>query len=214
MSKLTVYDKTGASVGDVEVADVFLQTSKGEQAVHDVVVAQMSRRRSGSASTLTKGEVAGSGKKPWRQKGTGRARAGYRQSPVWRGGATAFGPRPRDYGKKVNRKVARLALQRAFAEKVTAGAVKVVDRLTVDEPRTKACAALLKALDVTGPVLIVTDEIDRNLALSARNLPRVELVTGRTVSVYELLRFPTVVLTRAGMDQITGRLGAKTEGAA
>jgi large subunit ribosomal protein L4 len=115
MSKLTIYNMQGAAVGDMDVDAGLLVLKKGTQAVHDVIVNGLARGRAGTASTLAKGEVAGSNKKPWRQKGTGRARAGYRQSPVWRGGGVAFGPHPRRYGGKVNRKVAKLAFQRAFS---------------------------------------------------------------------------------------------------
>ena len=212
MSKLTVYDMNGASVGDLDIADELLQTGKGQQAVHDVVVAHMAKKRAGSASTLTKGEVAGTGAKPWKQKGTGRARAGYRQSPVWRGGAVAFGPRPRDYGKKVNRKVAKLALQSAFAAQVESGVLKVVDQFSLEEPRTKQFVAMMKSLEVATPALFITDQIDRNLALAARNIPRVEVVSGQDVNVYQLLRYRSIIATKSGMAQIANRLGAQMEG--
>ena len=136
MNKLKTYDMSGAVSGDVELADELLVLGAGEQAVHDCVVATRNARRQGSASTLTKGEVAGSNKKPWRQKGTGRARAGYRQSPVWRGGATAFGPKPRSYAVKVNKKVGRLAFRRAFSEKVMAEQIKVLDELSLADDTT------------------------------------------------------------------------------
>src|SRR5512137_1096628 len=124
MSKLAVYDMKGGSVGEAEFPEALLVGRKGEQAVHDAVVAYRAGLRSGTASTLRKGEVAGSGKTPWRQKGTGRARAGYRQSPVWRGGSVAFGPHPRSYAQNLPRKVARLAFQAAFSARVAAGEVK------------------------------------------------------------------------------------------
>jgi large subunit ribosomal protein L4 len=212
MSKLTVYDLSGASVGDLEVADGLLEKEKGAQAVHDVVVAQRANRRAGTASTLTKGEVTGTGSKPWRQKGTGRARAGYRQSPVWRGGAVAFGPRPRDYSKKVNRKVEKLAFRRALTEKLEAGQVKVVDSLAIGEPKTRAFAAVMKSLGIAAPALVVTNEPDRNLALAARNIPGVEVALSKDVNVYQLLRYPTVVVSRSGMEHLTVRLGGAEGG--
>ncbi|MCK5528841.1 MAG: 50S ribosomal protein L4, partial [Kiritimatiellae bacterium] len=137
MSKLKLYNIDGTASGDIELADELLVLGAGEQAVHDVVVATRNAARQGSASSKHKGEVAGSNKKPWRQKGTGRARAGYRQSPIWRGGAAAFGPKPRSYAVKVNKKVSRLAFGRAFSEKVLHNQVMVLDSLTMAEPKTK-----------------------------------------------------------------------------
>ena len=211
MSKLTVYSMDGASVGDMDVADGLLSLDKGAQAVHDVIVAQAANRRAGTASTLSKGEVSGTGAKPWRQKGTGRARAGYRQSPVWRGGAVAFGPKPRDYGKKVNKKVSKLAFRRAFSERVDAGQVKVLDKLEIAEPKTRLVAALMKALEVPGAALLVVDEVTPNIALAARNLPRVELARAIDVNVSQLMRYPQIIATKAAIDRITGRLGGSTE---
>ena len=173
------------------------------------MVAHRAAKRAGTASTKSKGEVAGSNKKPWRQKGTGRARAGYRQSPVWRGGGVAFGPKPRDYSKKMNRKVARLAFRRAFSEKLTAGQVKVVDNLTVDEAKTKAFVAMMKALGIERKVLVVVDTADDKLLLAARNISGVEVVKAAEASVYQLLRYPEIVVDRAGMDILMARLESK-----
>jgi large subunit ribosomal protein L4 len=203
----------GASVGDMDVADGLLSLEKGAQAVHDVVVAQAANHRAGTASTLSKSEVAGTGAKPWRQKGTGRARAGYRQSPIWRGGAVAFGPKPRDYGKKINKKVAKLAFRRAFSERVDAGQIKVLEKLEIAEPKTRLVAALMKALEIPGAALLVVDEVTPNIALAARNLPRVELARASDVNVSQLMRYPQIIVTKAAMDRITGRLGGSTEGA-
>lgn len=212
MSKLNVYNMSGASVGDFDIADELLQTGRGQQAVHDVVVAHMAKKRAGTASTLRKGEVAGSNKKPWKQKGTGRARAGYRQSPVWRGGGVAFGPHPRDYDKKVNRKVAKLALQSAFAAQVECGVIKVIEQIALDEPKTKQFVAMMKTLEVATPALFITDQVDRNLALAARNVPRVDVVSGQDVNVYQLLRYRSIIATKSGITQIANRLGAQMEG--
>ncbi len=214
MSKLTVYDMKGASTGEFDLPEAVLCLDRGEQAVHDAVTATRAAGRAGTASTLHKGEVAGSNKKPWRQKGTGRARAGLRQSPVWRGGGAAFGPKPRDYDKKVNRKVARLALRRAFSEKVAAGQIKVVEAFAVEVAKTRAFAAVLKALGVSAPALVVVGDAGQNILLASRNLARVEVVRGRDVNVYQLLRYPSVLVDRCGMAQIMERMGSKTEGAA
>ena len=207
MSEVKVFDVKGGEVGKYEVPAELLELEKGAQAVHDVVVAMNNARRAGTACTREKGEVAGSGAKPWKQKGTGRARAGYRQSPVWRGGGTVFGPRPRYYGQKVNKKVARLAFRRALSEKVNDGELRVVEQIAVSEPKTKEFAALLSAQGVSGrPVLVVVDELDRNLRLAARNLPRTEVVKASDVNVYQLLRYPVVIVNSAGMDQLKARL--------
>jgi large subunit ribosomal protein L4 len=210
MSTLKVYDTKGGAVGEMDMPDALLCLDKGEQAVHDAVVAHMAACRAGTASTLLKGEVAGSNRKPWRQKGTGRARAGYRQSPVWRGGGIVFGPRPRDYRVGLGRKVARLAFRRALSEKIQAGDVRVVDTLALSEAKTKQLVAVLKALDVGKRALLVVEKMDETLKRAARNISAVELVQARDVGVYQILRYPVVIVTRGGMDVLKGRLDGRT----
>jgi large subunit ribosomal protein L4 len=197
MSTLKIYDAKGSSVGDFDIPDDMLVLDRGEEAVHDTVVAYLAGQRSGSASTLRKGEVAGSNKKPWKQKGTGRARAGYRQSPVWRGGGVAFGPHPRNFALKVNKKVSRLAT----------GQVRILDQLAVADAKTKSFAILMKSLGISGPALFLVDKVERNVAVASRNIPRVEVTTVKDVNVYQLLRYPIVVVTTAGMNHIRARLG-------
>jgi len=206
MSTVKKYDASGAESGAVTVADELLELERGQQAVQEVVVALNLRRRAGTASTLEKGLVSGSGAKPWKQKGTGRARAGYKQSPVWRGGGVVFGPLPRVYGAKVNRKVRDLAFRRALSEMLASDAVRVVEPLAVDEPKTRAAAALLKAQGVSGPVLLVTAVLDEKLVRAVQNLPRVELRAARDVNVYQLLRYPLVLADEAGLAELTARL--------
>lgn len=206
MSKLSVYDMKGATLADVEFPDALLADGKGGQAVHDVVVAHRAAVRAGTASTLRKGEVAGSGKKPWKQKGTGRARAGYQQSPVWRGGGVAFGPHPRSYAKKTPRKVARLAFRRALSDLVTDGRVRIIDQLVMAAPKTKAAVAFLKSLGLTQGALILVDKLDTNLASAVRNLPNVEATTAQSVSTYQLLQYPVAVITRSALDGLCARL--------
>ncbi|HAS81317.1 MAG TPA: 50S ribosomal protein L4 [Verrucomicrobia bacterium] len=206
MSMVKKYNAAGAATGEVEIPAGLLEMEKGSQAVHDVVVALTNARRAGTACTLTKGEVNGTGAKPWKQKGTGRARAGYRQSTIWRGGATTFGPRPRDYSVKVNRKVMKLAFRRALSEKLESGAVRVVEPLMVDIPKTKAFAALLKAQQITGAALVIVDTVGMALAMAVRNLPKVELVKAADVNVYQLLRYPVVLVNGAGLEQLMARL--------
>jgi large subunit ribosomal protein L4 len=208
MSTLKIYDQKGAAVGDFDLADEMLVLNKGAQAVHEAIVAYMAAQRTGSASTLRKGEVAGSNKKPWRQKGTGRARAGYRQSPVWRGGGVAFGPHPRSFALKVNKKVARLAFRRAFSDKVQSGQVRMLDQLTMAEAKTKSFAALLKSLGIDRPALFVVDKVEKNVAQASRNIPNVEVAAAKDVNIYQLLRYPIVVVSRSGMDQMQLRLAA------
>jgi large subunit ribosomal protein L4 len=214
MSKLRIYDLQGAAVEEVDFPEALLVKGKGAQAVHDVIVAHQAGLRAGTASTLRKGEVAGSGKKPWRQKGTGRARAGYRQSPVWRGGSVAFGPHPRDYSKRVPKKVAELAFRRAWSDKVAGDGIRVVDRIDMPAPKTKVCAALLKALGLQRGALIVVDKPDRNLIRAARNIPEVEVTTAQELNTYQLVRYPAVVLTRAAVDGVKHRLERKAGRAA
>lgn len=205
MSSIPMFNRSGAAAGEVPVADDLLVLDKGAQAVHDAIVAGMNGRRAGTASTLSKGEVAGSNKKPWKQKGTGRARAGLRQSPVWRGGGVAFGPKPRCYAQKLNKKVAQLAFRRALSDRIHEGAVKIVDDLSLSEPRTKLASALLKNLGVDR-CLLVTHAVDPALALATRNLPRVEVLRARDVGVYHLVRFPALVVSRAAWTVLEARL--------
>jgi large subunit ribosomal protein L4 len=208
MSKLSVYDMKGVALGEIEFPEKLL-TKKGSQAVHDVVVAHQAGKRAGTASTLGKGAVAGSGKKPWRQKGTGQARAGYKQSPVWRGGGVAHGPHPRSYEKTVPQKVARLAFRRVISDLVREGRIRVVDQLTVAEPKTKVAIGVMKSMGLES-ALILVDRLDRNLICAVRNLRSVEATTAQTVSTFQLLRYPTTVVTRAAMDVLLTRLEGET----
>ena len=205
MSKLSVYDMKGKPVEKLDLPDGLL-TSKGQQAVHDVVVAYQAGLRAGTASTLGKGAVAGSNKKPWKQKGTGRARAGFRQSPVWRGGGVAHGPHPRSYAKRIPVKVARLAFRSAFSDLVREERVRVLDQIALPEVKTKAAAAFLKALGATRGALIVLEKVDKNLVRALRNIPNVEVTTAQDVNTFQLIRFPVTVMTRSAMDGLRTRL--------
>ena len=211
MATIKMYGRDGRDSGEVEVADDMLILDRGEQAVRDAIVARNASLRAGTASTLRKGEVAGSNKKPWKQKGTGRARAGLRQSPVWRGGGVAFGPHPRDFSIKVNKKVVRLAFRRALSERIAAGAVKLVEDLSLAAPKTKELRGVLEALGAPS-ALIVVPAWDDNLLLSARNLQGVEVTTVRNCSVYQVLRYPAIVMTRAAWEELKPRfIGENTE---
>ena len=204
--KLTVQDLQGTPRGEMDVPFPIIENGKGTQAVHDVVVAHLAARRAGTASTKTMGEVAGTGKKPWRQKGTGRARAGSFQSPLWRGGGVVFGPKPRDYRKKINDATRRLALRKALSERLKASEVIVVDDLKLAQPKTRELVRLLDTLAPGVTVLLVTDHIDPNLRLAARNLPHVELATGTELNCYQALKPAKIVFTRAALAQVGQRL--------
>ncbi|MCL1887373.1 MAG: 50S ribosomal protein L4 [Kiritimatiellaeota bacterium] len=215
MSVLKMYNSAGAAAGGYEVADGLLTLDRGAQAVKDVVTATMNARRAGTASTLTKGEVAGTGKKPFKQKGTGRARAGTKRNPVWRGGGVAFGPRPRDFGQKVNRKVVQLAFRRALSDKIASGALVVVEDLNLAEIKTKPVVALLKALGLADTtVMLVDTEVTENLAVSARNLPNVMVDHVAGLDVWSILRFKALVVTRAAMEGVKARLAPAQNGEA
>jgi large subunit ribosomal protein L4 len=212
MSRLAIFDVNGKKDGDMEIADSILILTRGRQAVHDTVVADRAAKRAGTASTLRKGEVAGSNRKPWRQKGTGRARAGYRRSPIWRGGGVAFGPHPRSYKKKVNRKTNRLAFARAFSEKVTSGGVRLVKNLGLPEPKTKLLASLLEALGIKGSVILILSHPDRNLTLAARNISRVTTATADTATTYQILEHEAVVVDVSAVENLKARLGRVASG--
>lgn len=202
--KLTVKDLNGNEAGQLEIKFALIEDGHGTQAVHDVVVAHQAAQRMGTACTKTMGEVRGTGKKPWRQKGTGRARAGSFASPLWPGGGVTFGPKPRDFAKKVNRKTRQLALRKALSERLTAGDVTVLDGLDLGSSKTKGFLAVLKALQITGTALIVAQE-EKNLLLSSRNVPGVEVTTGANLNTYQVLRYDRIVFTRAGLDAVEQR---------
>ncbi|MBM3846442.1 MAG: 50S ribosomal protein L4 [Verrucomicrobia bacterium] len=205
--KLTITDIKGKPAGEHQVSFEMITNGRGTQAVHDTVVAYMAAQRSGTASTKTMGEVAGSGKKPWKQKGTGMARAGSFASPLWRGGGVTFGPKPRDFSKKVNQKVKTLALRKALSERLKAGDVLVVDNIKVDAPKTKAVTALLNDLQVAGgSVVLVTASVDSNLHLSARNIPRVQVTTADFLNTYQTLWPAKLVFTKSAFEKLEARL--------
>ncbi|NQU09307.1 50S ribosomal protein L4 [bacterium] len=206
--KLPVVNLAGTGSGEAEIADqVLIRDGKGSQAVHDAVVAYLANQRQGTAKVKQMSEVAGSGKKPWRQKGTGRARAGSFASPLWRGGGVVFGPHPRDYTLKVPRKVRALAFRKALSERLLAGDVVVVDDLTLADHKTKALAqALAKLAGADASLLLVADKVDRNLRLAARNLARVVIEPADSVNVYQLLRADKIVASTAALARLQARM--------
>ncbi len=204
--KLVVKDITGADQGELEVKFPLIKDGRGTQAVHDVVTAYLAAQRMGTACTKTKGEVSGSGKKPWPQKGTGRARAGMIRSPLWRGGGVVFGPKPRDYKKKVNAKTKLLALRKAVSDRLSAGDVVIVNELKLNSHKTKEFVKALSALGLKGTTLVVTDHVDRNLALAARNVPDVDITTASTLNTYQVLLPDKLLFTRDAFQVLEGRL--------
>jgi large subunit ribosomal protein L4 len=204
--KLTIKDTKGNNQGEVEVKFPLVEDGKGTQAVHDVVVAYQAAQRMGTASTKTMGEVAGTGKKPWRQKGTGRARAGSFASPLWRGGGVVFGPKPRDFRKKVSRQTRQLALRKALSERLRAGDVVLVDDLKLGSAKTKEFVGWLSALELKGTALIVSQSTDKNLILASRNVPNVALTTSESLNTYDVLRPDKLVFTRGAFEQVQTRL--------
>ena len=207
MATLPVIDMQGADKGTYELADNLLESQKGAQAVKDSVVAFLAGIRSGTAQTKTRGQVSGGGSKPWRQKGTGRARSGSSRSPVWRGGGVVFGPQTRSYAQKINQKVEKLALKRAFTDRVNDGEVIVVDDVTLAAPKTKEMVKFLNAVGAGDQVLIIVDEYSENTVLAMRNLPNVQLFKAAFVNTYWMLRYKKIVITKAGLDILSGRLG-------
>ena len=206
MSNIDLLDNSGAVSGSVELKDAWLEREKGEQAVKDVVVAYLAAQRAGTASAKNRSAVRGGGAKPWRQKGTGNARAGSNRSPIWRGGGIIFGPSPSKFHKKVNKKVRQLALKRAFTERVDANEVAVVDQISLAGIKTAEVAKLLKGLGLGENVLIIVDSLDDNLQLSVRNFPKVDVVAVDNINVYQLLLHKKVLLTKAGLEKLGERL--------
>jgi large subunit ribosomal protein L4 len=183
-----------------------IENGKYTQVVHDTVVALRANRRSGTASVKTKATVSGSGAKPWRQKGTGRARAGYKSSPVWVGGGVVFGPHPRDYSKKVAKSVKKLALRKALSVRIKAGDVLVVDEFSIKEPKTQLFVAVLHKITEEPKTLIVSAAFDDTTYLAARNVQPTLLITASEVNTEQLLHFRKIVITEDGLAQISDRL--------
>ena len=182
-----------------------VENNKYTQAVHDAVVAYRANRRSGTASTKSKAEVNLSGAKPWRQKGTGRARAGYKSSPVWVGGGVVFGPKPRDYSKKLTKATKRLALRKALSERIKSGDVLVVDSLAVTEPKTKNFVSLLKGITDEPKTLLIAATFDDNTYRAARNVQPTLLMQASDVNAEHLLYFKKVILTNDALAQLATR---------
>lgn len=209
MSTIKQFTSAGQAAADLTVDDSILVLDRGAQALKDAIVAIRNAMRSGTAHTKSKGEVAGSNKKPWKQKGSGNARAGFRQSPVWRGGGVAHGPKTRDWSLKVNKKVMKLAFARAVSEKIAAGEIVVVDEFKFEAPKTKLMAKFLKDVGVTRSALVLTAEDNEPLFRMVRNLPRADQATAQEINPYAVLLFKTIVADKAGFDALMARVAGK-----
>jgi large subunit ribosomal protein L4 len=199
VASLPVLTADGTAKGSVELADSLFAAPVRTPLIHQAAIAQLAARRVGTAATLTRGQVMGGGRKPWRQKGTGRARQGSRTAPHWRGGGVVFGPHPREYGVKVNAKVRRAALRGALTDKTANGAVKVVEGFDLDTIRTKDMVARLAAWEAQGRVLLVLSARDEVVERSAANLREVRVILADSLNVVDLLEADTVVFTREAL---------------
>ncbi len=213
--KVAIKDTSGKDQGELKASFTPVDDGKGQQAVHEAVVAYNAAQRSGNASTKTVAQVSGSGTKPWRQKGTGRARVGYKRNPIWRGGGVAHGPKPRVYIKKLNKKVRELALRKAITERVKDGQVIILDGLNLEKPATAQLASALSALGINGKkptkalyksAILITAESDSNIALSARNISRIRSTTSDTLTTYDILWPDVLVFTRVSFQKFEQRL--------
>jgi len=202
MPQTTLFDRTGASVGSVDLSDELFAAPVNAAVLHQVVTAQLAGRRLGTHDTRTRGEVRGGGRKPYRQKGTGRARQGSRTAPHYRGGGAVFGPHPRSYEQRLPRKMKRLALRGALTAKLGDDAIKVIDSFALEGPRTKDFASVLAALSASGRVLIVAPGQDETLVLSARNLPTVAVILADSLNVVDLVRADVVVIEQPALARM------------
>ncbi|CAN5171519.1 50S ribosomal protein L4 [soil metagenome] len=199
MPSTTLYSKTGADLGTVELPETLFGAPVNEALLHQAVTAQLAGRRVGTADTKTRAEVRGGGAKPYRQKGTGRARQGTRRAPHYAGGGVVFGPHPRSYEQKMPKRMKRAALHGALTAKFGDGAIKVVDELTLDATRTRELVGYFDALQVSGRVLIVAADRDERLELSARNLPRVSVLRADSLNVVDVINADTVLILQPSL---------------
>jgi large subunit ribosomal protein L4 len=202
MPKVPVYNISGAQVGEIELAQTIFGIEPNASVLHEAVVMQQASLRRGTHDTKGRSEVRGGGRKPWRQKGTGRARQGSIRAPQWVGGGTVFGPTPRSYAFKLPKKVRRLALKSALSTKVNANEIIVLDALTIDAPKTKDMVAILANLKVGKKALIVSSEQDSNIVLSARNIPGVKVVDATGINVLDLLHHDALVITKDAVAKV------------
>ncbi len=202
MPQTTLYDRTGASVGSIELNDELFAAPVNVAVLHQVVTAQLAGRRTGTHDTKTRGEVRGGGAKPYRQKGTGRARQGSRSAPHYRGGGAVFGPHPRSYEQRLPKKMRRLALRGALTAKLGDAAIRVVDTFALERIKTKDFLGILVALNATGRVLVVAPTSDEQLKLSARNLPTVSVILADSLNGVDLIKADTIVIEQPSLARM------------
>ncbi len=202
MPKVALYDVSGAQIGELELNDNIFGIEPNQAVLYDFVRMQLANKRVGTASSKTRAEVRGGGKKPWRQKGTGRARVGSSRNPVWKGGGIVFGPKPRDYSYKLPKKVRRLAMKSALSGKVIENSMVILDQLNLDEPKTKDFIKILDSLKIDKDTLVITADGNPNVAKSARNIPGVKPLKVDFINVYDLLKYDTLLITRDAVARI------------
>lgn len=202
MPKVAVYNMQGQQVGEMELDELIFGIEPNKSVLHDAVVMQTASWRQGTASAKTRAEVSGGGRKPWRQKGTGRARAGSTRSPIWRKGGVAFPPIPRDYSYKLPKKVRRLALKSALSVKVIDGDIIVLDTLDFSVPKTKDMLAVLKALNISAKALVVTAGDNGNVVLSSRNIVGIKPMLANGINVYDVLAHDKLIITKDAVNQV------------
>jgi large subunit ribosomal protein L4 len=208
MPRVTVYNLEGQAVGERELSERVFDAAPNPSLLHQAVVIYLQNQRQGSAATKTRAMVRGGGRKPWKQKHTGRARQGSIRAPHWRGGGVVFGPHPRDWSVKFPQKMRQAAIRQALSAKLRAGEITVVDALTLPAIRTKSVVEFLTRLEAPANALLVTAEKNETLKLSARNLPKVETATANALNAYTLLKHERVVLAADAVDAIEGVFGA------
>lgn len=202
MPKVNVYNQLGEVVGDIELNEAIFGIEVNEHVVYEVVKNQLANRRQGTQSAKTRAEVRGGGKKPWRQKGTGRARQGSIRAPQWKGGGVVFAPKPRDYSYAVPKKVRRLAMKSVLTSKVIEGELKILDALIIDTFSTKKAKEVLKNLNVEAKTIVVLEKGDQKIVKSFANLPKVETVVVDLMNVYDLMRFDNLVILKDALTKI------------
>ena len=202
MPKAPVYNMAGEKVGEIELSESVFGIEPNVSVLHDSVKNHLANCRQGTQCALTKGEVDVTTRKPWRQKGTGRARAGHAGSPVWTHGGVAFAPKPRDYSYTLNKKVKRLAIKSALSSKAAEGEIVVIDTLAMPEIKTKAFRTFLDQIDVTGKALVITKEVDESVIKSARNIPGVETTFANVINPYDVLNAGKLVVDKAALETI------------
>jgi len=207
MPKVEVYDVSGGQVGELDLNDSIFGIEPNKAVLYEFVKMQLANKRAGTASTKTRAEVRGGGKKPWRQKGTGRARVGSSRNPVWKGGGITFGPKPRDYSYRLPKKVRRLAMKSALSSKVIDNNIMVLDELNMDQPKTQEMVKILDLLNIYDSTLVVTADGDSNVTKSVRNIPGVKPIRADFMNVYDLLKYDTLLITRGAIDRIEEAFG-------